>query len=217
MTYSHGQRELHCARVTTFLCAPTLRILFFRHTFWKKWPWIITSFLFPLRMIHCLLSLQLNPTLEYQKVKIALFSNKVIYLERTRITSLAKPGIWCFQVLREATFTFVLRGSSFLLGLTWPQSASLISALTLLFVSQLHNTLQSSTKPIRTTTAGTPLPDNHQFTKSTWHSAAEAQAHNNIIFPLPQGTNTVFAAAAAVQSFLTLGSLFSVLASPVKF
>lgn len=104
MTYSHGQRELHCARVTTFLCAPTLCILFFRHMFWKKWPWIISSFLFPPRMIHCLLSLQLNPALEYQKVKITLFSNKVIYLERTRITSLAKPGIWCFQVLQRSNF-----------------------------------------------------------------------------------------------------------------
>lgn len=66
--------------------------------------------------------------------------------------------------------------------------------------------------------ATTLLRDNHQLRKPIWHFVAEVQADNNTVFPLPQGTNTVFGAAATgVQNFLTLGSLFSILASCVKF
>lgn len=132
MTYSHSQREFHHARVTIFLCTHThtLYILFFMHVFWKKWPWIVvSSFLLTPRMIHCLLSLQLNSTLEYQKVK-TLFSNNLIHLERPRITSLQQNLVsGAFRCCREATFPVILRWSSFHSGLTMtPDSPSYLSS-----------------------------------------------------------------------------------------
>lgn len=182
--------------------------------FGKKWPWIVSSFLFPPRMIHCLLSLQLNWALEYQKMKTMLFSNKLIYLERTRITSLLQNLVsGAFRWFREAIFPFILRWSSFHLGLTMtPDCLSYLSS---------HHAVQFSSSTIQFSQAQSPsepplLSDNHPFRKSIWHFVAEVQAHSNIVFPLPQGTNTVFAAATSVQSLLTLGSL-SILASHVTF
>lgn len=216
MTYSRGQRELHCARVTIFLCAPTFCILFFRHMFWKKWPWIISSFLLPLRMIHCLLSLQLNPTLEYQKVKITLFSNKVIYLERTRITSLAKPGIWCFQVLQTSNFHICSEGKQLPLRSDMtPDCLSYLSS---------HHTVQFSSSTIHFSQAQSPSepqwPEHHYQTIISSQSPPDTlqqKLKHTIISYFPFLKALTQSAAAAVQSFLTLGSLFSVLASLVKF
>lgn len=60
----------------------------------------------PPRMIHCLLSLQLNSTLEYQKVKTTLFSNKLAHLERTRITSLQQNLVLSGAAEKQLSLSF---------------------------------------------------------------------------------------------------------------
>lgn len=121
----------------------TLCILFFMQVFWKKWPWIVSSFLFP-REWFTAYYLSSWIQVEYQRVKITLFSNKLIYLERTRITSPQQNLVsGAFRCCWEATFPFIPRWSSFHWGLTMtPHCLSYLSSH--LAVQFSHSTIQLS-------------------------------------------------------------------------